>query len=229
MDFHKFSFRFDSKKLGSDLIKCQHKEWPLHFNKNDYTGTWSSYSLRSISGKEDDILATPNAQFFDTEALSNCKYLQEIINFFECEKEAIRLLSLSPNSFIKEHTDANAGYKDGFFRIHVPIQTNDQVIFKVSGHLLPMKMGECWYADFNLPHYVSNYGKCDRIHLVIDCIRNEWSDKLFAAAGYDFETEKRVVYNKENILQMIECLKIMNTETANKLIVDLELELEKII
>ena len=55
------SIRFP--KIIDDLNKCQQAEWPLHFNKTDYTGTLSNLSLRSISGKEEDILATPNARF----------------------------------------------------------------------------------------------------------------------------------------------------------------------
>jgi hypothetical protein len=31
-------------------------------------------------------------------------------------------------AYIKEHTDSAAGYEDSFFRIHIPIQTNDKVI-----------------------------------------------------------------------------------------------------
>ena len=91
-----------------------------------------------------------------------------------------------------------------------------------------MKVGECWYADFNLPHYVSNYGDTGRIHLVIDCLRNDWSDKLYSSVGYDFKAERRMLYNEENILQMIESLKERNTETANNLIADLELKLGRI-
>jgi hypothetical protein len=37
-----------------------------------------------------------------------------------------------------------------------------------------MKEGECWYLNFNLPHRVKNSGTADRIHLVIDCVVNDW-------------------------------------------------------
>ena len=54
-----------------------------------------------------------------------------------------------------------------------------------------MQAGSAWYANINLPHSVQNKGKNDRIHLVIDCLRNDWSDKLFASMGYDFDYEKK--------------------------------------
>ena len=179
-----FPFSYEKQKLVTDLGICQQADWLIHFNQNDFTGRWSSFALRSISGSELDILATPNATYQATKTLDKCIYFKEIVDSFECEKEAIRLLSLSPDSYIKEHRDSAAGYEDGFFRIHVPIQTNEKVIFRVNGNILPMREGECWYANFNLPHFVSNEGKNDRIHLVIDCLRNDWSDKLFDMIGY---------------------------------------------
>lgn len=213
---------FDIERLKADLRICQNTDWLLHFNQNDFTGHWSSFALRSISGLESDILATPNASFQDTATLHKCLYFKGIINSFLCEKEAVRLLSLSPNSYIKEHRDNASGYENGFFRIHIPIQTNDKVIFTVNQKPLPMREGECWYADFNLPHFVSNEGETDRIHLVIDCLRNEWSDQLFATFGYDFEAEKKCKYDQNTKLMMIEQLSQMKTETADNLIKKLQ-------
>ena len=227
MDFHKFDFHFDIDKLVADLEKCQQLNWPKHFNKNDYTGTWSSLSLRSISGQENDILATPGASFTDTKILEICWYFQSVIAHFKCPKEAVRLLSLSPKSEIREHRDLSSGYKDGFFRIHIPIRTNAQVIFRLNGELLPMQPGECWYADFNLPHYVSNQGENDRIHLVIDCLRNDWSDRLFKQIGYDFEQENVIRYDRETKLQIIAQLKDIQTDTAIDIANKLRSELDE--
>jgi hypothetical protein len=221
----KLPFTYSKSRLQADLALCQKIEWPLHFNQKDFTGHWSSFSLRSISGLESDILATPNAVFQDTPTLQKCKYFQEIIDQFDCPKEAVRLLSLSPKSYIKEHTDVASGYEDGFFRIHIPVQTNEKVVFRVNGDVLPMQIGECWYANFNLPHYVANNGSCDRIHLVIDCLRNEWSDALFAEIGYSFEAEKKSKYDNKTKLLMIQQLSLMKTETAEDMIKQLEKEL----
>jgi Aspartyl/Asparaginyl beta-hydroxylase len=225
MNYYKLPQNFDKQRLKTDLRLCQSIDWILHFNQNDFTGHWSSFALRSISGNELDILATPNTTFQDTPTLDKCLYFKEIIDSFLCEKEAVRLLSLSPNSYIKEHRDNAAGYEDGFFRIHIPIQTNDKVIFTVNKKDLPMREGECWYANFNKPHFVSNEGETDRIHLVIDCLRNEWSDQLFETFGYDFEEEKKSKYDQQTKLMMIKQLSLMKTETADNLIKQLREEL----
>jgi hypothetical protein len=226
MNDYKLPQKYDVERLKTDLSLCQNIDWLLHFNQNDFTGHWSSFALRSISGSESDILATPNANFKDTPTLNKCLYFKEIIDSFECEKEAVRLLSLSPNSYIKEHRDDSAGYENGFFRIHIPIQTNDKVIFTVNKKALPMREGECWYANFNRPHFVSNEGETDRIHLVIDCLRNDWSDQLFTTFGYDFEEEKKSKYDRQTKLMMIEQLALMQTARADSLIKQLQEELE---
>lgn len=225
METYKFTSIFDVQKLEFDLSLCQQSAWKSHFNESDYSGTWSSFSLRSNSGSEIDIMATPNATYKNTATLEMCTYFKEILDSFKCEKEAVRLLSLSPNSFIKEHTDPDGGYQDGFFRIHIPVKTNSKVEFILNGNLLPMQAGECWYANFSLPHFVSNYGDEDRFHLVIDCIRNEWSDALFAEIGYDFEIEKAVVKDPKITRLIIQELTKHNSEAAEKLIAELMLEL----
>jgi hypothetical protein len=226
MDFFQLPFQFELSKLLNDLEICKKQDWSVHFNQNDFTGHWSIFSLRSISGKELDILSTPNSSYQNTPTLKECKYFSEILDIFKCEKEAVRLMSLSPKSYIKEHTDIASGYEDGFFRIHVPIQTNEQVIFRVNGKTIPMRAGQCWYANFNLPHYVSNEGENDRIHLVIDCLRNEWSDDLFLKLGYDFENENTKKYDRETKLLMIEQLSLLDSEAATNLIAQLKMEIE---
>lgn len=225
MNDYKLPQTYNVERLKTDLKICQKTDWLLHFNQNDFTGHWSSFALRSISGSESDILATPNATFQDTPTLNKCLYFKEIIDSFQCTKEAVRLLSLSPNSYIKEHKDLAAGYEDGFFRIHIPIQTNDKVEFRVNKKSLPMREGECWYANFNRLHFVSNEGETDRIHLVVDCLRNDWSDQLFATLGYDFEEEKKSKYDQKTKLMMIEQLSLMKTARADSLIKQLREEL----
>lgn len=226
MEFHKFDFIFKEDFLLHDFQFCVQQSWQQHYNQKDYSGKWTSISLRSISGMETDIFAHPNSLFKNTPTLEKCDYFKQIISQFECEKESIRLLNLAPNSLIKEHKDQSAGYEDGFFRLHIPIMTNENVVFTVNKKVLPMKVGECWYANFNLPHFVSNEGKTDRIHLVIDCKRNDWSDKLFKSIGYDFESENKPNYDNETKLKMIEQLSFMKTEAAENLILQLKKELQ---
>ncbi|MBP6409483.1 MAG: aspartyl/asparaginyl beta-hydroxylase domain-containing protein [Pseudarcicella sp.] len=221
MDFIKFNLQYDVVKLKSDLKNCQKYKWPLHFNQNDFTGHWSSIALRSISGNESDISSQANATYKDTQLLDECHYFKEIITNFQCPLESVRLLSLSPNSYIKAHKDPDAGYEDGFFRIHIPVQTNSDVVFTLNNQTLAMKEGDCWYANFNLTHFVANNGNQDRIHLVIDGIRNQWSDQLFEKHGYDLSLKSNDNLDEKTKQLVIENLKQINTPTAKKLIENL--------
>jgi hypothetical protein len=218
--FFKLPFSFDEKMLSNDLEICLSADWKKHFNSQDYEGSWTSIALRSPTGKADDISTfTTEKGFSDTPLLEKCPYFKEIVESFECEKETVRLLRLSPNSVVKEHNDFQLGYEYGFFRLHIPIKTSSQVLFSVGGNEIPMNAGECWYANFHLPHSVVNQSNFERIHLVIDCLQNNWSDKLFESIGFDFAEAERITRpGEETVKLMIERLKEMNTATAKELI-----------
>jgi hypothetical protein len=224
--FFQLPFQFDVSKLLEDLKHCEAAQWQGHYNKNDYEGDWTGIALRSPTGNTSDLLSAPNvAQFQDTQLLQHCPYFREILDQFACEKENVRLLALSPGSDIKTHRDRGMGYPDGCFRIHIPITTDEQVDFIVDGQHLHMAAGSCWYANFDLPHSVRHRGQTRRIHLVMDCQRNAWSDALFGRCGYDFEAEKQArKYSLDTVLRMIEMLQLQKTEAADALIVRLQQE-----
>lgn len=213
---------FSTEKLQNDLLTCETNLWTPHFNTYRYEGNWTSVSLRSQSGLENDILSFPDKEYKNTPLLESCAYFKEIVDWFQCEKEAVRLLRLGPNSEIKEHVDNDTSYEDGFFRIHVPIITNSEVYFYVNQQLVPMKMGECWYANFQLPHSVENKSLEPRIHLTIDCIRNEWSDELFSKMGFDVNYEPEYEYSDEMKRQVIAELSKNPSETNAKIIAQLQ-------
>ncbi|WP_294961525.1 aspartyl/asparaginyl beta-hydroxylase domain-containing protein [uncultured Flavobacterium sp.] len=212
---------FSIEKLQIDLATCETNLWTPHFNTNRYEGKWTSVSLRSQSGLETDILSFADKEYKNTPLLDSCPYFKEIMDWFECEKEAVRLLRLGPNSEIKEHMDNDTSYEDGFFRIHVPIMTNSEVYFYVDKKLVPMKMGECWYANFQLPHSVENKSSEPRIHLTLDCIRNEWSDELFSKMGFDVEHTSQNQYSDEVKQQIIAELSRNPSEINAKIIAGL--------
>lgn len=219
----KLPISFSIDKLKNDLVICENDLWTPHFNTNRYEGNWTSISLRSQSGLSNDILSFANATYKNTPLLDRCYYFKEIMDWFECEKEAVRLLRLDPQSEIKEHVDNDTSYEDGFFRIHIPIITNDNVFFYVDKKRIPMKMGECWYANFQLPHSVENKSTEPRIHFTLDCIRNDWSDELFTKMGFDInESPKANQYSDEMKRQIIDELCRNPSEAGAKIIADLQ-------
>jgi hypothetical protein len=171
-------FQYDRSRLVEDLCAIPSSAWAPHYNKADYGGVWRGAALRSVSGEARQLFAGA-AAYRDTPLLDLCPYFRQVMAAFECPLRSVRLLSLAPGSFIREHTDNALDYEDGQVRIHVPVQTNPDVEFYLSGERLLFEVGATYYVNVNLPHRVSNRGDCERIHLVIDAEVNDWVRELF--------------------------------------------------
>src|SRR5690348_3878731 len=185
----KLSFQFDPRPLQSELSQFTAPDFVPHFNTQYYEGAWSVIPLRSVGGAARQIYPDPTKHdsFADTPHLARCPYVREVLGRFQCAQLAVRFLRLAPGSIIKEHKDFKLGFEDGEVRFHIPVITNPSVEFVLNGSRVIMNEGECWYLDLNLPHRVANRGTTDRIHLVVDCILNDWLRELLlresAAAG----------------------------------------------
>jgi Aspartyl/Asparaginyl beta-hydroxylase len=177
----KLPLRFDAAQLQGDLAQAPSGEWANHYNEQDFGGLWQGAALRSATGTVGDINAGPagHAEFANTPLLARCPYIARALAEFRCPLKSVRLLSLAPGSFIREHSDHALGYEDGEIRIHIPIRTNPGVEFYVCGERLLLEEGECYYINVNLPHRVNNRGAAARVHLVIDAEVNDWVRALF--------------------------------------------------
>jgi hypothetical protein len=179
----RLSVTFDAQRLQADLDGIVANDYVPHFNTRYYQGEWSAVPLRSVGGIQGNIYPDPTAKnkFAPTPLLARCPYVSEVLDFFACPQQAVRFLRLKAGSVVKEHTDLDLGFEDGEVRLHIPVCTNAQLIFTLGGARVVMNEGECWYNNFNLPHSVDNRGSTDRIHLVIDCVVNDWLRELLLA------------------------------------------------
>lgn len=222
-------FQFIEEKLVADLQLLLASDWIPHFNTSGYTGSWNSIALYAVDGDQQNIFALNGdaSKLEATPILHNCDYLKKVIATFKCPLLSVRLLKLSPGAFIKPHRDFELGYEDGNFRLHIPILTHSQVTFTLDGHQLEMLAGECWYTNVNFVHSVSNEGLTDRIHLVLDGQRNQWSDDLFfsLAPPESLLQRKQQNYDAETIKQMILELETQKSEGAQVLIQALKKQL----
>lgn len=176
----KLPFSFEVHSVCRDLDALAPDEWTPHFNKQYYEGDWSGVALRAPAGAHVSLYPDPTVEtYVDTDALERCQSVREILKEFECETDSVRFLRLGPGASIREHRDYRLSVEDGLARIHVPIKTSDAVEFYLDGKRVEMKEGEAWYLNFNLPHRVENKSSDERIHLVIDCVANEWLRSFF--------------------------------------------------
>jgi len=90
----------------------------------------------------------------------------------------IRVLftKLLANGSIYEHSDLGTSLWLGH-RIHIPIITNENVLFHVGDETVNMKEGEMWEIDNTTKHSVVNNGE-DRVHLILDWITYEDYNKM---------------------------------------------------
>lgn len=176
--------RFDAEKMLQDTRRIEARYWTPHFNRDEYTGVWDGVALLARGGDPSRLYPglEDEAGFGPTPVLAECPYLAEVLGAFRCRLASARLLRLAPGARIHEHRDYDLGPDCGRLRIHIPIQTGDDVRFVVGGRRVRMTAGETWYMDFALLHRVENRGDVDRIHLVIDCVNDAWLQDMMSRA-----------------------------------------------
>ena len=109
------------------------------------------------------------------------KPINEILEKLPCTYERVRFMKLVAGKVIGKHSDKiDKDIESGnIVRIHVPIRTNEDVIFTLYenardkiGKKKKKKTGHFYYTDVSKPHAVRNNSNIDRIHLVVDCHAN---------------------------------------------------------
>jgi hypothetical protein len=223
--------RYAQLVLTPDLVTMQQQvtaltsKWIPHFNTRQYEGGWTVLSLRSPGGNAEQIIPDliQSDTYQDTSLLQHCSAIQQLMTSLQCPLKSVRLLNLQSGSIIKEHRDHDLSFENGEARLHFPVFTNPQVEFYVDGQQVQMSEGECWYINAQLPHRVANYGAADRIHLVVDCVVNDWLTSIFETAKKSFASSRR---DQAQLKQIIAALRLQNTEHSNKLADKLEQEME---
>ena len=97
----------------------------------------------------------------------------------------VMLARMAPGGVIHPHRDENPAAKWPH-KIHVPLQTNDDVAFYVDGQAYHLPEGEAVEVNNMGLHAVQNRGSTDRIHLIfeyydLDQPAPEWLQPLVAA------------------------------------------------
>ena len=117
------------------------------------------------------------------------KPVLEMLEKLPCKFERVRFMKLEAGKVIGKHTDKidkQIGFDDGdIIRIHMPIITNEQVVFTLyentkdkDGTEYNLETGHYYYTDVTKAHAVRNTSDIDRIHLVADCYANDDLRKL---------------------------------------------------
>jgi mannose-6-phosphate isomerase-like protein (cupin superfamily) len=167
-------FKFDAALILEEINQFKKEEYYDIYNTSVTLETlWSKHLIEPI-GSPDQV-----PEFFPNEALQKCPYLLAVLETFECRKETFRIHTLEAKANIKPHRDLGYCFEQGLIRIHIPVETNDQVQLIVNDEHIKMKAGECWYCNFNEIHEVKNNSDEPRTHLILDCVVNDWFTAVF--------------------------------------------------
>lgn len=180
-DRARLPLRFDAAALAEEAAALPASAWVPHFNTRQYEGDWSGVALRAPAGGLTPLYPDPTAtEFVDTPAMAACPRTAAAVAGFACPVNSVRFLRLGPGSTITEHRDHKLSAGDGEARLHVPVTTSAGVTFLLDGRPVDMAPGECWYLDLTRRHAVENRSAAARVHLVVDCVVDEWLAALLS-------------------------------------------------
>ncbi len=96
-----------------------------------------------------------------------------IADYYQNNGFIVRLIlaKLVAGGKIPKHTDAGFSLLN-CHRVHLPITTNEDVVFFVGGEEKNMQVGELWEINNGTIHAVENRGTEDRVHLIVDWMPN---------------------------------------------------------
>ena len=84
----------------------------------------------------------------------------------------IVIAKLKPHGDIKAHVDEGE-YAKAYDRYHLVVTTNDGVLLTSGNETLHLPQGTVWWFNNLDNHDVVNYGHTDRIHIVVDVLKEQ--------------------------------------------------------
>lgn len=160
-EFYQLPLSFDVEQLKKEVLALSETQWIEHPDK--FNGN-ASIPLISVNGEINNDF---NGSMQTTQALMNSPYIKQVIASFGEVVGRSRLMRLAPDCEVPIHSDTNYHWYKRV-RIHIPIITDENVLFYCGDKHVHMKAGQAWIFDSWKYHRVHNGGKTLRVHLVID-------------------------------------------------------------
>ena len=104
-------------------------------------------------------------------SLDEC--IKFLTNYYDGTVYRLIITKLKPKSIIPKHADRLECSLEYTHRVHIPIITNEKVIFSVSDKTINMKEGYLYEINNKTVHGVSNDSDLARIHIIIDIVEKK--------------------------------------------------------
>lgn len=157
------------ERLKSEIAGCTREEWLVNTSRQDF---WEAH-------RKTESIVLKIGKSYALSQFTGCwqrkwkrliketliDQLEEIYGAGEITRLIIS--KLLPNSEVGEHSDTETLLKYSH-RVHLPITTNEQVVFKINGQGHNLKEGVLYEISNLDPHSVINPSAQDRIHIIVD-------------------------------------------------------------
>lgn len=147
--------------IGNSRFKREDMKYPHH-----NTTSWFYRHTGNFNNKHAIKLFT-HTNWYNVESffVKLKEHFQNIFNNYEIIRAV--LVNLPAGKDIPKHLDAGDSLMYAH-RCHIPIITNDDVLFTVDNETINMKQGEIYEINNSKLHSVDNKGTTDRYHLIVD-------------------------------------------------------------
>ena len=162
-EFIRLPFKFDAEILAQEVLAFDQSEWMPHVQ--GFAGN-TAIPLVSLHGEMNNDF---NGPMKITDKLERSPYIKQVLASFEQVFGRSRLMGLAGGFDVPEHRDVNYHWYKRV-RIHIPVITNQNVLFYCGDTHVQMAAGESWIFDSWKTHRVENKSEEFRVHLVIDTI-----------------------------------------------------------
>ncbi|HEX8853687.1 MAG TPA: aspartyl/asparaginyl beta-hydroxylase domain-containing protein, partial [Pyrinomonadaceae bacterium] len=146
-------------------------EWTSVYS--DYhTGGWHTLSLLNSTRKATDTIIE-DCEPVETDLLLEMPATRALLRQLGFHYMWVRLAKLEPGTFFWEHRDYQELEKVNRFRIHMPVVTNESAYLILNGAKINLPVGHLWKLDPVHRHGACNFGAEARVHMLMDCYRDE--------------------------------------------------------
>ncbi|MFJ1806389.1 MULTISPECIES: aspartyl/asparaginyl beta-hydroxylase domain-containing protein [unclassified Streptomyces] len=176
--------RLDEERLAADLAASE--EFVYNDSYADFvsTGLLRSTMLWNGTGTLDEsALGDYEGVARPTPHGAALPYIGELIGtlFRPQRLKFARFMRLAPGSVYVPHRDF-LELKSDMLRIHLPVQTDDNVYASEENTVFRMRRGELWRLDATRTHSVGSFSDADRIHIICDFTARDVDEVLAAGA-----------------------------------------------
>lgn len=163
---------FDVSSIRHHLAQLNESDWMKHNRRQQQHKAHVNTHMIPLLYDDDYRFSNPTKHaYYSTLDYEITLLLDLVSRVYDNKGYPLRLLltRLLPNAEILPHTDKGPSLR-WVHRIHIPIQTNALVTFKIGGEILSLKEGELWEINNCHVHNVKNASRMFRIHLILDWV-----------------------------------------------------------